>query len=343
MYTHLPGFERLGIMEELVHVVVQRGFSMILGKAMSAYHFVLEEFYNVENDFDYAITVTVKDEEAGLDRSFKLTFDMRFSSVQHAKTPPKLSKADIKRLRADRMNIDLWKELLPPDDFSFSGFVVVTAVDVTDTEMVSLLKLDLLQKDAMDSDEKLDQLQHRVRSLMRRPDLELGLISLERGKMEEVTGVRPVTRSLHLGKGDEGNKPKHEEYKDSIYKMMCDRRCSVTISDLKDYDRSPFEDRLLKKGIRNIMVTPMYHDDEFIGIIELGSPNPGDLHSLNTVKLMGVETLFATALKRNMDEQENIVQAVIKEHYTAIHPAVEWRFREAANAMLAKSNNGEIS
>ncbi|PYM69788.1 MAG: hypothetical protein DME10_22545 [Candidatus Rokuibacteriota bacterium] len=34
-------------------------------------------------------------------------------------------------------------------------------------------------------------------------------------------------------------------------------------------------------------------------------------------------------MKRSMDELNNRVQAIIKEHCTAIHPVVEWRFRKA--------------
>jgi hypothetical protein len=65
-------------------------------------------------------------------------------------------------------------------------------------------------------------------------------------------------------------------------------------------------------------------------MMELASPKPGDLNAFNARRLLDVVPLFATTLKRNLDELEDRVQALIKRKYTAIHSAVEWRFRNAA-------------
>ncbi|MBI3635846.1 MAG: GAF domain-containing protein, partial [Candidatus Rokubacteria bacterium] len=43
-----------------------------------------------------------------------------------------------------------------------------------------------------------------------------------------------------------------------------------------------------------------------------------------------VVPLFAVAVQRSMEEFNTRVQAFIKERFTAIHPVVEWRFRDAA-------------
>ena len=48
------------------------------------------------------------------------------------------------------------------------------------------------------------------------------------------------------------------------------------------------------------------------------------------MKLQEVLPLFAMAVQRSMDEFDTRIQAIIKEQCTAIHPAVEWRFRQAA-------------
>jgi hypothetical protein len=48
------------------------------------------------------------------------------------------------------------------------------------------------------------------------------------------------------------------------------------------------------------------------------------------MKLREVLPLFSIAIKRSMEELNTRVQAVIKEQCTAIHPTVEWRFRQAA-------------
>lgn len=79
-----------------------------------------------------------------------------------------------------------------------------------------------------------------------------------------------------------------------------------------------------------MVVAPLYYQGDLIGILELGSPVPGDLHALNTMKLREVLPLFSMAINRSTEELNTRLQAIIKEQCTAIHPSVEWRFRQAA-------------
>ena len=105
----------------------------------------------------------------------------------------------------------------------------------------------------------------------------------------------------------------------------------VIVEDLSTYpNRSAIEEQILEKGVRNMVVAPLYYQDDLIGILELGSAIPGDLHALNTMKLREVLPLFSMAIKRSTEELNTRLQAIIKEQCTAIHPAVEWRFRQAA-------------
>jgi hypothetical protein len=102
-----------------------------------------------------------------------------------------------------------------------------------------------------------------------------------------------------------------------------------------------YEAHVRELGVRNLVIAPLQVDGRVIGVLELASPKPGDLHALNTLRLREVIDLFAIALKRLLDERETRVQAIIKQQYTAIHPAVEWRFRDAARNYLARGDTAE--
>ena len=58
------------------------------------------------------------------------------------------------------------------------------------------------------------------------------------------------------------------------------------------------------------------------------------------MKLWEVLPLFSIAIKRSIDEFDNNLQAIIKEKCTAIHPAVEWRFRKAAVNFIEEQRTG---
>src|SRR5690606_19004869 len=98
---------------------------------------------------------------------------------------------------------------------------------------------------------------------------------------------------------------------------------------------------MLRLGINNIILVLLCFHDETIGMLELGSPNPNDLDNFSLSKVQQFLPLFSVAVKRNAEEIENRVQAIIKERFTAIHPVLEWRFKEAALNMLEESENGK--
>jgi len=53
--------------------------------------------------------------------------------------------------------------------------------------------------------------------------------------------------------------------------------------------------------------------------------------------------VFALAMRRSKEEWNDRIRAIIQQECTAIHPSVEWRFREAASALLNINVKGENS
>ena len=339
-----PGWRRLGFGEsERFHEHLNIPPDQLLfGKLMWAYEFLLEEWVGVEADLQYAMVMTVRDEEVGLDRHFSLSIDPRFVSVRLVRDIEKPSSEVIARLLAEPTDVDLWTETLPPDAFEFDGMTVITAVDVTPHEVISRLKNDLIEKDSMASPEKVDRLQRRIRNLLGRPELSLGLIAFDRrADVDAIDGARAVGRSLLLCDECAPTCPNRAS---SHYAAVFRGTDPVIVQDLKKSRvRTGYEHHLRKHGHRSLLIYPLHVEGKLVGLMELASPRPGDLNAFNARRLVDVVPLFATTLKRNLDELDDRVQALIKRKYTAIHPAVEWRFREAALNYLEQGERGEVS
>ena len=273
---------------------------------------------------------------------FALAGDPRFVSVRLVRDLEKPSSEDIARLLAEPTNIELWTEVLPPDAFEFDGMTVITAVDVTPHEVISRLKNDLIEKDSMASPEKIDRLQHRIGNLLGCPELSLGLIAFDRqANVEAIEGARAVGKSLLLC---DDCAPTCPNRADSCYAGIFEGTDPVIVQDLKTSElRTGYEHHLQKHGHRSLLLYPLHVGDQLVGLMELASPKPGDLNAFNARRLLDVVPLFATTLKRNLDELEDHVQALIKRKYTAIHSSVEWRFREAALSYLEEKERGEVS
>jgi hypothetical protein len=61
---------------------------------------------------------------------------------------------------------------------------------------------------------------------------------------------------------------------------------------------------------------------------------------MNTLKLYEVLPIFSMAVRRSLEELTGRVDALIKAHCTAIHPSVEWRFRQAALRSIERRTRG---
>lgn len=325
-------FEKLGLFDTFVGGLDVMGKQLTVGdiargKTLMAYWHILSKFYGVPCDIEFPLIVESRDSKTGLQRFHRLAIDQSFVQCRPTGALPRLDARDIRRIAADPTNLELWASIIDPGKFSFFGFSLVSGIDVTPLETLSRLKQDLLGKDALTVDERLDALQTRIQTFLGKPGLRLGILALDRCESGQVSGARAVGRSILLDRG----LPECSHPEASIYFRALQGREAVVVSDLgAEPPPSRFERRLLDEGIRNILIAPLMAGDEVIGLLELGATAPGVIRPGTVRKLEDVTGLFATSLRRSLDEQEDRIQSLIKKKYTAIHPVVEWKFRRAA-------------
>ena len=318
--------------------------------AMKAYGFILEEIYGIRLGFelpfswvsfrDVESTVPIRCPMTKITRRFSIDFDTRFVKVEVVGDRPEISPKQIGRLAGDPGALATLLELLPPKHFAFRGVTMLIAEEVTTEAALTAIRDDLLLKDALTSLEGIQHIQEHVRAFMRRANLELGLMGLERGKnVEAIVGGRAVGRSLLLSDGEAPECPTRAK---SLYARALKRRLEI-VDDLEAVRRKTgFEYHLTGQGLRSLLVLPLFVEDSIVGLLELASESPGALSAVNVFKLEKIQGLFALGLKRSMEEQQDRIQAIIKRDCTAIHPVVEWRFRRAARNRLQRELRGEM-
>jgi hypothetical protein len=296
-------------------------------RLLNAYALVLGRVYGIAVPVEYPLVFTVQDPKTGLDRHFKIHFEGRFVDVQQVTPLPPLPEEVRRRLSSQAADPGILADLIPPGSVRFVGFTVFKGLDVTDQEVLSSLKRDLIDKESIVSTTRFEGLQAKLRTLFRRPDLHFGLAAFE------------GERVLMLSNGAQFKNACI--FADSIHHRLSDfdgtvfQRAGVGgeplfIEDLAAYpDRTRLEDAILEHDVRSMIVAPLHYQEQLIGTLTVKSPHPGDLTPLLAPKLREVLPLFSVAVKRSLDELHSRVQAFIKEKCTAIHPVVEWRFQKA--------------
>ena len=71
-----------------------------------------------------------------------------------------------------------------------------------------------------------------------------------------------------------------------------------------------------------------------MGAMEIGSAQPHAFNFITMLKFKEIIPLISVVLQRNVREYDNRIQETIREKFTAIHPAVEWRFVKSAREIL---------
>lgn len=307
-------------------------------KLVRAYSRILRDLYGIEAEFEYPLIFTVNDPDTALPRHFQVYFDIRFVQAKALGEPPQLTPEMRQEVLANLADPQVLMHLLPPEHFMLQGFTVFQAVDVTDQVVLSSLKRELIEQASIVSNNSFRSLQHHLRTLFRNPHLQFTLTALQGDEVMVLKDERFIEHGCIFADSAHHHV---SEFAGSVYERAVTQGELLIIDDLSTYPHhSAMEEALLRHGIRNIAVSPLYYQGTLIGTLDLKSTRPGDLHAINAVKLREVLPLFSVAIKRSMDELNANLQAIIKEECTAIHPTVEWRFRQAALRYMIRKQAG---
>lgn len=308
------------------------------GKTVSAYLHILRTVYNLDVAFDYPVTFITQDPATGLDRHYKVITDLRFVRIKRTETLPELDDEVLRPLVANVSDLSDWMRLIPPSSFEFYGLSVVRAFDVTDERMISVLERDLVEEESLVNRTMLPDVEEHVRTLLRIPQMELGLAAIDGG---DFYLLNEPSRSIVDTFFTRSTRYDVAELEGSIFERCMEDQSIHVIEDLASEPRSSaIESDLLRWGVRNVIAAPLVSPTDCVGVLYIWSPEPASLHTLNVMKLLELLPIFSAAVRRAREEMRNRVRNVIMGQYTAIHPAVEWRFRQAALHFIQRQEEG---
>jgi len=312
--------------------------TMNLHTTRMVYQLILENIYGVTLPTATSIIFTVPDYNIGLYRHYSVTFDSSFLTVHVVGERPELTEEQLESLTRNFHRTELWEELLPAEKFELEGFNILHLVDVTDQEILSELKYDLLERDVLQASDRLEQIQEKLRVLFGRPFLQLGIAAYDEKKQAFVDFGRKINHSFLTKQLT--NQDATSGFR-QIYTQLWQDRQPLVLEDVAKADiPEDLRQQILSLGIRSAILALLPYGDDTVGLLELGSPNVDDLNEFCLEKVTQFVPLFAVAVKRNAEELQTRVQTIIREKFTAIHPTMEWRFTDAALHLLEQFEAG---
>ncbi len=262
-------------------------------------------------------------------KNYRVAFNADMGEIIPNESAPEITEEDYQLLLDNFDNFDLWREKFPPNSYTFKGFGIMNLFDVTLDEVISDIRTNLLRSD----DDLLVDLRKDLARFFNIKDLMLGYSIFEMTDNQELVSKTVKSESLVL-QMDEHNDC-GEFFCEGILDNMFAKNESITLSNVDKYgemtNENPFYKRMKAKGVGSIILIPIKSkSNNDISVLEIASPRPFELNSINENKLKDILPVFELAVDRYSKEHENILEATIQEHYTSIHPSVKWRFSEAA-------------
>lgn len=301
---------------------------------------ILEQCYGVKVEMDPTVIITIESKSSGLRRHFKSEMNIQFAEVVPVKPLKKLSKDEIARLLCNIYDLEAWLTALPADAFEIHGIAGVSLVDLTKEESLSRLRQHLLQKDALTSHESVLRIESLLRNYFQMPELRFGIMAVDYPVRKDVAESRYNIRHCLLD--DWSHCRLWEENAQSVYAKAAHYGHNVLVENLSWLKNpSQAEAALMEKGLRSLLIIPLKgKNDQLIGMVELASPKPFALNSLTELQFIDMLPLFQTSVERSREETDNRIEAIMREHFTAIHPSIEWLFIDAAHHIMKQLEAG---
>lgn len=328
IYASSP-FKKLFINPEndLIHIPDDNVHEKISASGLTlAYNLILQKFYSIPSmgyvTFIYSFNVP----ESGL-KKMEMKLDARFIDVKKLDTDFVLPE---KTSSFHSLNIEELKKLLPLNNFLFEGVTIIDISDVTEREIISEIKTDLLTINSFSDAAVYDNLQLHIQMLIGLKNIRIGITPFLKVSDYYLFSEVHAKNSL-LFKNPRAIKQKDHvsEYCQEFFKQSSNPVFfeELTGENARDNDYLQY---YYEQGVRSLIACPLKNDTGLLGLLEIVANESGVLKPEHLTMIEEIIPLFTLALEKSQENLEVEIDRKIKENFTAIQSAVEWKFTETA-------------
>jgi hypothetical protein len=303
---------------------------------------ILQFYYGYNLDFKRPFFFDIPDSN-GVMRRYRILYNADFMEIIPTDKAKPVSQDDVDELLENFYNLDLWKEKIPPNSFLAKGFVISNMFDVTAEHSVSEIKSTLIGKTQRGNESFMENFEDTFRSFFRLNDIKVGFAGYDSGadRFFKIYGKGMDSYILN-GKETEDCNSTFCSY--SHGKLFKENKYFAISNVEKYYHKTegkvqPYKN-LMDQGIKSAILAPIAMNGELLGVLELVSGKVNELNSVNANKLDDVMPYIVAAVMRTIEEEENLIDAVIQHECTSVHPSVYWKFQEEAKRFMADELSG---
>lgn len=312
-------------------------------KIRSIYKEILYRFYKIKLTESDDIIYPINDQQSDLIHYYKISIDKRFVDIKYnGPKLPELNKSTVCSKTLTILDIDELQHLLPLEDFSLEGFAIWHVEDITQQYALNEIRSIILSAYQRDDTTNYQLLEKSINTLIGNTNVEIAILPVIKINDKIVfEDVINSGRSLLLQSLKDFS-ALQKSYNDVLNECGNELEPLIfaTIGD-KEIKEYPFLGPMRKAGYVSYVCYPIIANNELLGVIELASKKESLLDHTYFGKLEPAFSLLAQGLDGYRDRFNSRLQKIIKDKFTSVQPAVEWKFNEQAWDYLRKSIKGE--
>jgi hypothetical protein len=295
-----------------------------------AYTFILERIYKFAPFHKNEIIHTFIDEETGLLRFLKINIDTRFIDVTAVGEIPDLSAITASGHIDEDSGFEKLERVLPLNLFKFRGMSVVTITDETAKYAVETIKNTIVDHNRQSEDACYHDVSKSLKTLVQNNAIDFNVTPLFRINEKLVLPQMHELKSVMMGDECESGAARSayqafaEEYirnpRPLIYKTISSKEAKLY----------PFLSTCTRTGIQSFIVLPLFSNNQLAGMLEIYTRTPGILDEKVLALLEPAYPVLSQLVQLSIDDFDAAIDGVIKEKFTSLQPAVQWKFNEAA-------------
>ncbi|MDF2186961.1 hypothetical protein [Paraflavitalea sp. CAU 1676] len=316
-------------------------------KILGAYQMILNRFFNTNiNNGVMTSVYEVKNPDTGLNTYTELELDSRFIDVS--------AKGDLPLLPidcgahchevTDLMSLEKLKELLPLSLFEFEGMVILRLRDVTEREVLNIIRNRLLDLHTFSDKHVFSELQEQVQNLIGIQGVSTAIKPFFRVNNHLVLSEIYSSTNIERGAKKDPTPEQLQYIYQAVVKAFKNTERPLLIPQINDEAviRYPFITMLAELGYKSAIICPLFADShDMLGVLLIVSEEPGIFTSAHIARIEPAIPLFKLAMEKSQENLDHQVDRVIKDQFTAVQDAVEWRFTEEALRYLTRKSKGE--
>lgn len=303
------------------------------------YTFIMERLYGMSSSRHFELIHSFVDEHTGLQKYYRINIDHSFVDIEVIGKLPAIDRLKVRDEFSKTFNLGFIESLLPLELFRLEGFSILTIHDITTEQAFENIKNIIIKSD--DIQDSNDHVIMSLKTLAGNSDIEFSLLPFLKlnGKVIFDHSRNSTSALLLLIRNSNFTK----EHIETLLAKFIEK------PEILFFSRDGFNDGhntepllygLKDFGIEDYALIPVLHNKEMVGVMEVFSRKRDTLDDAVLSRVFSANTLLAQLLKDEIVEFTTKLNEVLRDKFTSLQSAVQWKFNDKAWEYLQSSKGG---